>query len=147
GARGGHGRGAGPAGGGAGGVRRGSRVAMSAPRILAVEDSPAQAALVVADLEDEGFDVTLAVDGEQALERLDEAPYDLVLSDVVMPGIDGYGLCRAVKAAHPELPVILLTSLTDPMEIVHALEAGADNFLRKPYDRAQLSARVRAALA
>ena len=120
---------------------------MSAPRILAVEDSPAQAALVVADLEDEGFDVTLAVDGEQALERLAEAPYDLVLSDVVMPGIDGYGLCRAVKAAHPELPVILLTSLTDPMEIVHALEAGADNFLRKPYDRAQLSARVRAALA
>jgi PAS domain S-box-containing protein len=111
-------------------------------RVLVVEDSPAQAALVTDDLARAGFAVTHAPDGESALACAEEREFDVVLSDVVMPGIDGYELCRQLKQRDQNLPVVLLTSLDDPIEIVHGLDAGADNFLRKPYDPAQLVARL-----
>ncbi|MPY94198.1 MAG: EAL domain-containing protein [Acidimicrobiia bacterium] len=117
-----------------------------AERILAVEDSPTQGVLLVVHLEEAGFDVTLATSGEEALGCLEARPFDLVLSDVVMPGIDGYELCRQLKEIDRDVPVVLLTSLTDPIEIVRALEAGADNFLRKPYEPDQLVARLRTML-
>jgi PAS domain S-box-containing protein/diguanylate cyclase (GGDEF)-like protein len=111
-----------------------------------VEDSPAQAALVVADLTEAGFEVVHAPDGEAALEHLLQGRISLVLSDVVMPRMDGYELCRRVKAFDRAIPVVLLTSLDDPIEIVNGLDAGADNFLRKPYDPVQLVARIRTML-
>ncbi len=89
-----------------------------------------------------GFDVTLTRSGERALEHFLAEPFDLVLSDVVMPGMDGYELCRRIKSHDSDVPVVLLTSLTDPLEIAHALEAGADNFLRKPYEIDELGARL-----
>ncbi|HVL99448.1 MAG TPA: EAL domain-containing protein [Egibacteraceae bacterium] len=115
-------------------------------RILGVEDSPAQAERLRTVVSAAGFALDLAADGREALQRLDSRPYDLVVSDVVMPRMDGYELCRQIKATDPQLPVVLLTSLTDPVEIVRGLEAGADNFLRKPYDADQLVARLRTLL-
>ena len=115
-------------------------------RILAVEDSRTQREVLRAELEAAGFDVVVADSGESAVERLATEHVDLVLSDIVMPGMDGYELCRQIKAERRDLPVVLLTSLTDPLDVVHGLEAGADNFLRKPYDAEQLVARVRTIL-
>ena len=112
-------------------------------KILAAEDSPTQAAVLRAHLEEAGFDVTLAGNGAEALTLLEGEAFDLVLSDVVMPDVDGYELCRQVKDRFPKVPVVLLTSMNDPLDVVNALAAGADNFLRKPYQPGELVHRVR----
>jgi signal transduction histidine kinase len=103
--------------------------------ILLVEDSPTQAARLRYLIESRGFATRVAGNGRQALAALRERPAGLVLSDVVMPEMDGYSLCRAIKSdpALRHTPVILVTSLTDPKDIVSGLECGADNFVRKPY--------------
>jgi signal transduction histidine kinase/ActR/RegA family two-component response regulator len=113
--------------------------------ILVVEDSPTQAIELQLLLESAGFQVDLARDGESGLARCRDQEVDVVLSDVVMPGMNGYELCRRIKAdpATVSLPVMLLTSLSDPMDIIRGLECGADNFLTKPYDGAYLIGRVR----
>jgi len=117
-------------------------------RVLAVEDSPTQAAALHAALATGGYSVTEARSGEEALDALETGTFDVVVSDVVMPGaVDGYELCRRVKAAHPHLPVILLTSLSDPLDIIRGLEAGADNFLTKPYTAEHLLERLGLLLA
>ncbi len=120
-------------------------------RILLVEDSPTQGEALRNTLGSYGFDVNLVTSGEDALESLRAAgpgEFGLVLSDVVMPGIDGYELCRRIKAdsVHKDMPVVLLTSLADPMAIVRGLECGADNYVTKPYTAPYLLARVRNAL-
>ena len=116
--------------------------------ILVAEDSPTQAEQVRSLLEQQGYRVTLARSGEEALERLDAEDFDLVLSDIVMPGMNGYDLCRRVKerGSQAPLPVVLLTSLADPTDIVRGLEAGADNYITKPYEPDQLLARIRRVL-
>jgi two-component system sensor histidine kinase/response regulator len=117
-------------------------------RVLVVEDSPSQAEMLRADLDDAGYEVTVAYRGEEALAVLEDADVGVVISDVVMPGMDGYALCQAVKAdpRSANVPVVLLTSLSDPLDVVRGLEAGADNFLRKPYDRQQLLSRIQSIL-
>lgn len=114
-------------------------------RILIVEDSATQAELLRQLLEHQGYDVTVAPHAERALELFGEQPFDLVLSDITMPGQSGYDLCRQIKTMPTgrAIPVILLSSLTDPMDIIHGLEAGADNYVTKPYEAAQLLTRVR----
>ncbi|MBW3658575.1 MAG: response regulator [Actinobacteria bacterium] len=119
-----------------------------ARRVLLVEDSALQAELLREDLVASGYAVEVAVDGEAALAYLDEHRPDVVVSDVMMPGITGYELCRRIKD-DPRLagtPVLLLTTLRDPVDIVRGLEAGADNFLNKPYDLDQLLQRLEAVL-
>ncbi|MBW3614805.1 MAG: response regulator [Actinobacteria bacterium] len=121
-------------------------------RVLVVEDSRSQAEMLRADLEDAGWDVVVASDGQEALSLVagsGSAPVDLVISDVVMPRMGGYELCRALKADSrlAGMPVVLLTSLSDAAEVVRGLEAGADNFLHKPYDREHLVSRVDSILA
>jgi PAS domain S-box-containing protein len=113
--------------------------------VLIVEDSPTQAHALQALLEDHGYAVSLARSGEEALSLVDEKLPDLVISDVVMPGIDGYELCRRLKAVtdRAEIPVMLLTTLGDPLDVIRGLEAGADNFLTKPYRPEHLLERVR----
>jgi len=115
---------------------------MTGKRVLAAEDSPTQAAVLRAHLEGAGFDVSLAGNGAEALALMEEQAHDLVVSDVVMPDVDGYELCRQVKERHPSVPVVLLTSMTDPLDVVNALSAGADNFLRKPYEPTELIHRI-----
>ena len=122
---------------------------MSAARILVVEDSPTQARLLRLILEDEGFTVDVAGDGQAGITRLAEKPFDLVVSDVLMAGLTGFELCRRIKAdpALCEIPVVLVTTLREPQEIVQALEVGADSFIRKPYEPDALVVRLRSLLA
>ena len=117
-------------------------------RVLVVEDSPTQAEELRLILESEGFSVDKAPDGRAGLTRLNSQSFDLVVSDILMPGMTGYELCRAMKAdpAKRETPVILLTTLADPMDIIQGLECGADNFITKPYEPTHLVGRVRAIL-
>jgi signal transduction histidine kinase/ActR/RegA family two-component response regulator len=114
-------------------------------KLLVVEDSPTQAQELSMLLESQGFQVEVARDGASGLMRCRSEAFDAVLSDVVMPEIDGYELCRRIKAdaTIAEVPVILLTSLADPMDIIRGLECGADNFITKPYDGEYLLGRVR----
>jgi two-component system sensor histidine kinase/response regulator len=117
---------------------------MTTTRVLGIDDSPTQAEKLRFILEEAGYDVVIARTGEEGLVKLGEGPFDLLITDVVMPGIDGFEVCRQVKAnlLHGGLPVILLTTLADPIDIIHGLECGADNFLTKPYEAEYLVARV-----
>ena len=122
---------------------------MSGQCVLVVEDSPTQARLLRLILEGEGFGVEVAADAQTALARLAAAPFDVVVSDVLMPGLSGFELCRMIKAdpALCEIPVVLVTTLREPQEIVQALEVGADSFIRKPYEPDVLVGRLRSLLA
>ncbi len=122
---------------------------MSGQCVLVVEDSPTQARLLRLILEEEGFGVEVAPDAQTALARLAVAPCDVVVSDVLMPGLSGFDLCRMIKAdpALCEIPVVLVTTLREPQEIVQALEVGADSFIRKPYEPDVLVGRLRSLLA
>ncbi|MBI2214329.1 MAG: response regulator [Acidobacteria bacterium] len=113
-------------------------------RILIAEDSPTQAAQLRHLLENRGFEVKAASNGREALALLDQWTPTLVLSDVMMPELDGYGLCRAIKASEQwrHLPVMLVTTLSDAEDVVRGLECGADNFIRKPYDEKYLLSRI-----
>jgi PAS domain S-box-containing protein len=119
------------------------------PRILVVEDSPTQALAIQLILEAEGFEVATAGDGATALDLLRAQPFDLVVSDVLMPGLSGYELCQRVKAdpVLRRVPVLLLTSLNDPADILQGLQCGADHFVTKPYQPAHLLDRIRDILA
>ena len=120
---------------------------MRSQRILVVEDSRTQAAAVAAILRAEHFEVLTVSNGVAALDALDEAPFDLVLSDVQMPAMDGYELCRHIKERPGEpLPVILLTTLDSPQDVLDGLACGAQNFVSKPFDRGVLLRRLRQAL-
>jgi PAS domain S-box-containing protein len=112
--------------------------------ILIVEDSPTQAERLRFILEEEGFQVESATTAEEALKLAEETRYDLILSDVVMPGQSGYELCRKIKSLPTarRTPVILLTTLDNPMAIIEGLDSGADNFLTKPYQTEELLHRI-----
>ena len=117
-------------------------------RVLVVEDSATQAASLALLLEQAGYVTVLARRAQRALELLALERIDLVLSDVVMPVMDGYELCRRIKAqpAWQGIPVVLLTSVTDPLAIVRGLASGADHYVTKPYDADRLLGRVRSVL-
>ena len=111
--------------------------------ILAVDDQPANLRLLDAVLSPRGYRVVHATSGEQALELLPSSGVDLVLLDIVMPGIDGYEVCRRIRGA-PEtafLPVVMITA-SGHQEKKRAIEAGADDFVSKPFDQSELLARV-----
>lgn len=116
-------------------------------RILVVEDSPTQAEQLHSTLTEAGFSVVLAGDAEQALKIHDRQQVDLVVSDILLPGASGFELCGELKRRNPRLPVVLLSSLNDPMTIIRSLESGADYFLTKPYGPEHLVARIRTALS
>jgi len=105
--------------------------------ILIVEDSPTQAADIKYLLESYQFTVMIAQNGLEALGWLSNNTPLLVISDIVMPGMNGFDLCEKIKSDKrtKDIPVILLTALTDPEEIVEGLLCGADNFITKPYDK------------
>jgi two-component system cell cycle response regulator len=103
---------------------------------LIVEDSPTQAKLLRFILEENGFIVDSAPNGVKALECVRIKKPDLIITDIVMPEMDGFALCKTLKS-NPDLrliPVMLLTSLSDPEDVIKGLQAGADNFLTKPYE-------------
>jgi DNA-binding response OmpR family regulator len=117
--------------------------------ILVVEDSKTQATILHHLLESAGYRVDLAYNGKEALELLSHRNPTLVLTDIVMPEMDGYELCRAIKsnAETSTIPVILVTQLYDPQDVIAGLECGADNFIIKPYDNQYLLSRIEVILA
>ncbi len=117
--------------------------------VLIAEDSATQALLLRSILEKQGFRVTTGKNGRLALDTLEKFTPALVITDIQMPEMDGYELCSRIKSdpARRSIPVILLTSLNAPQDIIRGLECGADNFVVKPYDPAFLLARVHAILA
>jgi two-component system sensor histidine kinase/response regulator len=112
--------------------------------ILIVEDSPTQAERLRRLIQSMRYVARVAANGKYALAEIRERKPHLVLSDIVMPEMDGYELCRAIKAdpAMRDIPVILVTSLTDPKDIIRGIECGADNFIRKPYAEDYLLNRI-----
>ncbi|MEO8603994.1 MAG: response regulator [bacterium] len=117
--------------------------------ILIVEDSPTQAASLTYLLEDRGYRVAHAQDGEQALAVVRDRKPTLVISDVAMPVLDGFGFCQALREEEStaDLPVILLTALADPREIIRGLKARADYYLTKPYDADHLLSKIQLVLS
>ena len=112
----------------------------SPPLILIVEDSPTQAETLRYLLDEHDYRVLVAEDGRRALELLAQDKPDLVLSDIIMPEMNGYELCRHIKLDQTarNIPVILLTSLSDPEDVLEGLECGADYFITKPYNQGYL---------
>jgi len=118
------------------------------PVVLVVDDGPANRELIEACLAGVDCQVRTAEDGTSALKSIQASPPDLVLLDVQMPGIDGYEVCRRIKAAPATrlIPVVMITSLDRTSDRVMALDCGADDYMTKPVDRIELVARVRSAL-
>ncbi|GGP16464.1 response regulator transcription factor [Nonomuraea glycinis] len=115
-------------------------------RLLVVDDEPALREALQSSLEFEGYQVVTANDGQAALEELARTPYDAVLLDVMMPRLDGLTACRRLRAAGDHVPVLMLTARDAVGDRVSGLDAGADDYLVKPFELDELLARVRALL-
>ncbi len=117
-------------------------------RILAVDDSPDNLFLIQTILSEENYEIELAEDGRTALERIDRDPPDLVLLDVMMPGMDGFEVTQRIRnnPKLPFIPIVLITAHDRP-SVVKGLDSGADDFIRKPVDVDELLARVRSLLS
>lgn len=118
---------------------------MTTARVLVVEDDPNVAEVVMRYLEREGFRVEAVGDGLQALERAAADPADLVILDLMLPGLDGLEVCRRLRETAP-VPVIMLTAKGEETDRVTGLELGADDYITKPFSPRELTSRVKAVL-
>jgi len=116
------------------------------PRILIVEDEPSLALTLGDRLRAEGYMVDARGDGETALALFKEAPFDLVILDVMLPGMDGFSVCREIRRHSEQVPVLMLTARTEVVDRVVGLRLGADDYLGKPFEMVELLARVEALL-
>jgi two-component system phosphate regulon response regulator PhoB len=122
--------------------------AQAQPTVLLVEDEPAQREVLAYNLEAEGFAVSQAADGEEAMMMVDEAAPDIIILDWMMPNLSGIEVCRRLKM-RPEtrsIPIILLSARAEEVDRVRGLETGADDYVIKPYSVLELMARARAQL-
>mgnify|MGYP001133502735 CR=1 FL=1 len=115
-------------------------------RVLVVEDDVRMAAMIARGLREDGYSVDVSGDGTEAIWQAGEIDYDAVVLDVMLPGADGFAVCRAMREAKRWAPVLMLTARTDVTDRVHGLDAGADDYLAKPFSFSELSARLRALL-
>ncbi len=118
---------------------------MGKTRILVVDDDPAISRLLCANLKARGYEVITAVDGEEALEMVDREIVNLIILDIMMPGVDGVEVCRRIRE-WSRVPIIMLSARGDEKGKVNCLELGADDYLTKPFGVAELIARVKTAL-
>jgi two-component system response regulator MtrA len=116
-----------------------------APRILLVEDDPSIREITTLGLTAAGYEITTAADGRVGLERFRAEPPDAVVLDVMLPVLDGLSVARTIRA-ESSVPIVMLTARTDTFDVVAGLEAGADDYIRKPFELPELLARLRAAL-
>ena len=114
-------------------------------RILTVEDDERIRTALRLALEDEGWEVDEVASGEEALTAFNRVPADVVLVDIMLPGIDGFDICRAIRKSS-DVPIVMITARSDTHDVVAGLEAGADDYLTKPFAPKELSARIRALL-
>lgn len=114
-------------------------------RILTVEDDERIRTAVRLALEDEGWEVAESDNGEDALLMFGQQPTDVVLIDIMLPGIDGFDVCRSIRRVS-DVPIVMVTARADTHDVVAGLEAGADDYLTKPFAPKELSARIRALL-
>jgi DNA-binding response OmpR family regulator len=114
-------------------------------RILTVEDDERIRTAVRMALEDEGWDVVEAESGEEAVDAFATNPVDVVLIDLMLPGMDGFEVCRTIRRGS-DVPIVMVTARTDTHDVVAGLEAGADDYITKPFQPKELSARIRALL-
>jgi two-component system OmpR family response regulator len=113
-------------------------------RVLVVEDEPKLASLIKRGLDEQGLAVDVADRGEDALWMAGSTPYDAIVLDVMLPGIDGFETCRRLRADEVWTPILMLTSRDGIDDRVAGLDGGADDYLTKPFEFAELSARLRA---
>ncbi|MGH3755064.1 MAG: response regulator transcription factor [Pseudonocardiaceae bacterium] len=114
--------------------------------VLLAEDDTGIAEPLSRALQREGYDVVVVGDGPAALARADQEEIDLLVLDLGLPGMDGLDVCRRLRRARPDVPVLMLTARTDEVDFVVGLDAGADDYVAKPFRLAELLARVRALL-
>lgn len=114
-------------------------------RILTVEDDERIRTAVRLALEDEGWEVEETANGEEALAAFTREPSDVVLIDIMLPGVDGFEVCRSIRRTSA-VPIVMVTARSDTHDVVAGLEAGADDYLTKPFAPKELSARIRALL-
>jgi two-component system alkaline phosphatase synthesis response regulator PhoP len=115
-------------------------------RILVVEDDPSIALALEDDLVLEGYDVTVARDGEEAVTQAKPGQFDLILLDLMLPGKDGFHVCRELRHAGVRTPIIMLTAKVNEAEKVRGLDLGADDYVTKPFSPAELRARIKSVL-
>jgi DNA-binding response OmpR family regulator len=120
-------------------------LSIAAPRILLVDDELSVQKLLAYPLRKEGYDVIPALDGREALERLRDNNFDLVVLDVMLPRMDGFDVCRAIRS-RSTVPIIMLTAKTEETDKVLGLELGADDYITKPFSVREFRSRVKAVL-
>lgn len=113
-------------------------------RVLLVEDAVRLVRMLTRGLEAEGYAVDVAVDGPEAVWQATECSYDAIVLDVMLPGFDGFEVCRRLRAAERWAPVLMLTARHDVSDRIRGLDAGADDYLTKPFSFSELTARLRA---
>jgi two-component system OmpR family response regulator len=113
-------------------------------KILVVEDNRKVARLLVRALSEEGYTVDQVADGPTALQQIQTVPYDLVVLDWMLPGLDGLSVCREVRSRGSTIPILMLTARSEVSERIAGLDAGADDYLPKPFDLGEFLARTRA---
>jgi DNA-binding response OmpR family regulator len=121
------------------------RTGDGAPRILLVDDEQAVQTLLAYPLRKDGYDVVSARDGREALDRFAEQRFDLVVLDLMLPGVDGIEVCRRLRS-RSQVPIIMLTAKDDEIDKVVGLEMGADDYITKPFSVREFRSRVKAAL-
>ncbi len=121
-------------------------VQMQKPRILIVEDEPAIRSGLIDVFTYHGFEVANAEDGVSGWQQAQRGPFDLILLDVMLPGLDGFEICRRIRAQDREQAIILLTAKSTDDDIIQGLSLGADDYVSKPFSIAQLVLRVNAVL-
>ncbi|MBZ0166466.1 MAG: response regulator transcription factor [Candidatus Omnitrophica bacterium] len=115
-------------------------------RILVVEDEKKLSSFIKRGLKEQGYAIDMATDGDSGLFQAQEVPYDLIILDIMLPGKDGLYICRQLRKAKVDTPILMLTARDDVDDKVSGLDAGADDYLTKPFQFVELLARIRALL-
>lgn len=116
------------------------------PQILLIEDEQRIAELIKRGLEEQGFSITLAFDGQMGKKLAFTHHYDIIITDIVLPGINGLDLCKEIRSQRPGVPILMLTALGTTDDKVDGFDAGADDYMVKPFDLRELHVRIRALL-